>query len=247
MESQTDAQAALIQSGRPTTAASLHDEVLSRLRDYLVEGNLPGGSRIPERQLCEMFSISRTPLREALKVLASEGLVDLVPNRGAWVRELSPSDAEQLFELVGGLEATAGRLACRKASDDEISEVRQLHYEMYGFYIQKDLHNYFELNQKIHQEILNISGNAKLIYTYKSVASQLRRMRYTANLATSRDRWTAAMREHEAILDALQRRDGSELSDLLFQHLTNKYEAVRDYVLGAADDSATPSSRRTAS
>jgi len=76
---------------------SLHDEILTRLRDHIVEGNIPGGGRIPERQLCEMLGISRTPLREALKVLAAEGLIELLPNRGARVRQLSERDLGELF------------------------------------------------------------------------------------------------------------------------------------------------------
>ena len=79
---------------------SLHDEVLTKLRDYIVDNNLPEGTRIPERQLSEMFGISRTPLREALKVLASEGLVNLLPNRGSRVRSLSEQDICDLFDLM---------------------------------------------------------------------------------------------------------------------------------------------------
>src|SRR6478609_3493605 len=93
---------------------SLHGELLAALRDYLVEGNLAPGARVPERLLCERFGISRTPLREALKVLASEGLIDLLPNRGAWVRQLGPDEMVALFDVMGGLEALAGRLACEK-------------------------------------------------------------------------------------------------------------------------------------
>src|ERR1700716_2295775 len=116
---------------------SLHDEILTRLRDHIVEGNIPDGNRIPERQLCEMLGISRTPLREALKVLGSEGLVDLLPNRGARVRQLGAQDIGELFDVVGGLEALAGRLACENVTDDEISEVERLHHEMYGFYLRR--------------------------------------------------------------------------------------------------------------
>src|SRR6201989_2564891 len=87
---------------------SLHDEILNRLRDHIVEGNIPDGGRIPERQLCEMLGISRTPLREALKVLAAEGLIELLPNRGARVRQLSATDIAELFDVMGGLECRAG-------------------------------------------------------------------------------------------------------------------------------------------
>src|SRR5215472_18920513 len=128
----------------PAAGASLHGEVLSRLRDYIVEGSLAEGGRVPERQLCEMFGISRTPLREALKVLASEGLIDLLPNRGARVRQLSHRDLEELFEVMGGLESLAGRLACENITDEEIAEIERLHYEMYGYYLHRDMHNYFQ-------------------------------------------------------------------------------------------------------
>src|SRR5215469_3334869 len=116
---------------------SLHDEFLNRLRDHIVEGNIPDGGRIPERQLCEMLGISRTPLREALKVLAAEGLIELLPNRGARVRQLSQRDLEELFDVMAGLESLAGRLACEAITDEEITAIEQLHYEMYGHYLHR--------------------------------------------------------------------------------------------------------------
>src|SRR5690242_18298539 len=146
--------------------ASLHGEVLSRLRDYIVEGNLAEGERVPERELCEMFGISRTPLREALKVLASEGLLDLLPNRGARVRALTARDLTELFDVMGGLEAVAGRLACENISEEEIAEIERLHYEMYSCYVRRDLHGYFQFNQAIHQKIVAAARNAILFSTY---------------------------------------------------------------------------------
>jgi len=185
---------------------SLHDEILTRLRDYIVEGNIPDGGRVPERQLCEMLEISRTPLREALKVLASEGLVELLPNRGARVRPLSEQDLGELFDVMGGLEGLAGRLACEQITDDEIAEIERLHYEMYGFYLHRDMHGYFLTNQLIHQKIVEASRNATLKGAYANFAGRIRRVRYSANFARKRERWGEAMREHETILDALRRR-----------------------------------------
>src|ERR1700726_4967085 len=132
---------------------SLHDEILTRLRDHIVEGNIPDGGRVPERQFCEMLGISRTPLREALKVLASEGLVELLPNRGARVRPLSEQDLGELFDVMGGLEGLAGRLACEHRSEAEIAEIERLHYEMYGLYLHRDMHGNFRVNQLIHHKI----------------------------------------------------------------------------------------------
>ena len=214
---------------------SLHGEILTRLRDHIVEGNIPDGGRVPERQLCEMLGISRTPLREALKVLASEGLVELLPNRGARVRQLSEHDLDQLFDVMGGLEGLAGRLACENISDAAIAEIERLHYEMYGFYLHRDMHGYFSINQLIHQKIVEASGNATLRSTYANFAGRIRRVRYAANFARKRDRWGEAMREHEAILDALRRRAGSELSDILFQHLRNKRAAAVEHLMDNAE------------
>jgi DNA-binding GntR family transcriptional regulator len=209
---------------------TLHDEILTRLRDHIVEGNIPDGGRVPERQLCEMLKISRTPLREALKVLASEGLVELLPNRGARVRALGERDLGELFDLMGGLEGLAGRLACENITDEEIAEIERLHYEMYGFYLHGDMHGYFRVNQLIHQKILEASRNATLRSTYANLAGRIRRVRYSANFARKRERWGEAMREHESILDALRRRAGSELSDILFKHLRNKKMAAIEHL-----------------
>ncbi|AZO76513.1 MULTISPECIES: GntR family transcriptional regulator [unclassified Bosea (in: a-proteobacteria)] len=207
--------------------ASLHEGLLVALRDFIVEGNLADGARVPERALCERFNISRTPLREALKVLAAEGLIELLPNRGARVRQLSPEDIRELFDVMGGLEALAGRLACERISEAEFTEIEQVHHEMYRFYLRRDMHGYFHCNQAIHQLIVAAAGNATLAATYAGLAGRIRRVRYSANLAKDRDRWGEAMREHEAILDALRRRAGSELSDILFVHLRNKQKAAQ--------------------
>jgi DNA-binding GntR family transcriptional regulator len=226
---------------------SLHGEILTRLRDHVVEGNIPDGARVPERQLCEMFGISRTPLREALKVLAAEGLIDLLPNRGARVRQLSRRDLEELFEVMGGLESLAGRLACESITDGEIAEIERLHYEMYGHYLHRDMHNYFQINQRIHEKIVEASRNETLRATYANFAGRLRRVRYSANFARKRQRWGEAMREHEAILDALRRRAGSELSDILFHRLRNKRAAAVEHLAEMEDGSAAAAADGTSS
>jgi DNA-binding GntR family transcriptional regulator len=222
---------------------SLHDEILGRLRSYIVEGNIADGARISERQLCEMLKISRTPLREALKVLAAEGLVDLSPNRGARVRPLNAHDIRELFDLMGGLEGLAGRLACENITPEIITKIEQLHHDMYGFYMRQDMQGYFRINQSIHRCIVEAAGNTALLATYESLAGRIRRVRFSANFARKRERWSEAMREHEAILDALRRRAGSELSDLLFQHLRNKGAAAIEYL---AEHVASPSAETPA-
>ena len=217
----------------PRDDVSLHDEILGQLRNHITEGNIPDGGRIAERQLCEMLKISRTPLREALKVLAAEGLVDLLPNRGARVRPLNAHDISELFDLMGGLEGLAGRLACEKISAEGIAKIEQLHHDMYGFYMRQEMQGYFRVNQLIHRCIVEAAANAALLATYDSLAGRIRRVRFSANFARRRERWSEAMREHEASLDALRRRAAGELSDILFLHLRNKGAAAIAYLAEA--------------
>jgi DNA-binding GntR family transcriptional regulator len=204
---------------------SLHDEVVERLRDMIVEGELRQGARVPERVLCERFGISRTPLREALKVLASEGLVELLPNRGARVAALSESDIDDLFEVLAGLEALAGELACQRIQRRELAAVRRAHEAMVRCWESGSLPAYFKLNQEIHQRIVDAAGNATLKAVYDGLAGRIRRARFAANL--SGERWRQAVQEHEAILEALEAREGERLGRILKAHLRNKAEVIK--------------------
>jgi len=237
-----DGHERLTASGRERIArTTLHDELVARLRDLIVEGELAPGTRVPERILCERFGVSRTPLREALKVLASEGLLELLPNRGATVARLTVADLEELFPVMGALEALAGELACARISDEEIAEIRALHYQMVLHYTRRELPAYFRLNQSIHERIMTAAGNPTLARMYRSLAGRIRRARYIANM--SRARWERAVEEHEAILDALARRDAPRLARILKQHLQNKYETVKES-LQAQDGTASQDDRR---
>jgi DNA-binding GntR family transcriptional regulator len=203
----------------------LHEEIVERLRDLIFSGKLLPGIRVPEKDLCQRFNISRTPLREALKVLASEGLITLLPNRGARVTQLTPGDAEELFPVMGALEALSGELACAQATNADIAEVKALHYQMALHHARGERDEYFNVNQAIHLKIMDIAGNPTLAGVYKSLAGRIRRVRYLANV--SQTRWDQAMAEHEDILVALEMRDGAWLADLLKSHLMNKLAAVK--------------------
>jgi DNA-binding GntR family transcriptional regulator len=204
---------------------SLHDKVVARLRDMIVEGELAAGSRISERDLCLSFGISRTPLREALKVLAREGLIDLLPHRGARVAQLGPGDIEDMFQVMAALEALSGRLACERITDAELGEIRALHFEMLACHARRNLPDYFRLNQAIHEAILDAARNPVLAASYRSLAGRIRRARYMANMSDTR--WREAVEEHAAILAALEARDGTRLARLLAEHLAHKSEAAR--------------------
>jgi len=204
--------------------ASLHEMVTEHIREMIFSGALSGGDRVPEKLLCERLGISRTPLREALKVLASEGLLTLLPNRGARVARLTVDAVEELFPVMGALEALAGELACARASNDQIAEVRALHYQMALHHARGEILPYFELNQRIHEAILAAADNPTLKASYDALAGRVRLARYRANM--SKPRWDQAMAEHEEMLDALSRRDGGRLAEVLRRHLDNKRATV---------------------
>src|SRR6478752_4498071 len=148
---------------RPRIARpSLHDAIVTRVRDMIIEGELAPGTRVHEGQLGAALGVSRTPLREALKFLASEGLIELSPGRGAVVRKFSPKDVRDSLIVLGDLEGLAGRLACKHATDAEIKDVRRLHDRMMEMYANRDRLPYFKLNQNIHTAILRISKNDAL-------------------------------------------------------------------------------------
>lgn len=215
---------------RPISRTPLHDEVARRIRDLIVEGELAPGARVPERELCERFGISRTPLREALKILASEGLVDLQHHRGALISQLTSEAVDEMFQVMEALEALAGELACSHASDADIAAIRALHERMLAEHARRELSEYFKLNQRIHEAIVAAAGNALLAQIYRGLNMRLRRARYMANL--SPPRWDQAVAEHEQILAALERRDGARLARLLREHLQHKADVVKAVLLG---------------
>lgn len=202
----------------------LHEDATTRLRDMIVQGELAPGTKLNERVLCERLGVSRTPLREAIKTLASEGLVALQPNRGATVTLLTLETVREIFQVIGALEALAGDLACRHITDAQLAEIRALHFEMLASHARGDLAQYFRANQAIHAAIVAASGNATLAATYRNLNANVRRARYMANL--SRERWDKAVAEHDEMLAALAARDGVRLQRLLAEHLGAKMLAV---------------------
>ncbi|HEY1726852.1 MAG TPA: GntR family transcriptional regulator [Candidatus Baltobacteraceae bacterium] len=211
-------------TARAIARTSLHDEVVARLREMIEEGELDAGDRIPEREICERFKISRTPLREALKVLASEGLVEIHLNRGARVTQLTESAVREMFEVMGSLEALAGQLACERMSDAAIAVVENLNRKMAQYHDNHDLRSYFRLNREIHERIIRGTDNSLLLGLYMNLNARIRRARYAAN--RTQPRWDEAMHEHESIVSALVQRDGAGLSQILRTHLSHTCDAI---------------------
>lgn len=215
----------------PPTAArgagngrTLPATVAGQLRERIIQGEFPPGARLNERALCDLLGVSRTPLREAFRVLAAEGLVQIEPNRGAQVVALSEANIREAFEVIGGLEAMSCRLACERATDTEIAEIRALTYEMMASHARHDLPTYFRTNREIHERISLAAHNSLLKQLYDAQNARIQNLRFVSN--ENRQKWDLAMREHIEMAEALEARDADRLAGIMRQHLQRKCDAA---------------------
>lgn len=211
-------------NSRTIRRLSLHDETVAVVREMILDGTLLPGERIAEQALCEELGISRTPLREALKVLGSEGLVELMPSQGSIVTEVTLEDVEAMFEMLEGLEEQIGRLAAARAADDDVAELHVLHARMLQCHRDGQRTQYFDINQQIHLRLAECACNRFLFADYERYQGKIRRARYLANLSS--ERWDESAQEHEAIMAALDSRDPETLSAVLGEHLRHTADIV---------------------
>jgi DNA-binding GntR family transcriptional regulator len=204
----------------------LHDQVAARLRTMLIEGRIAPGAKLNERELTEQLRVSRTPLREAIKLLAAEGLVDLLPNRGAVAVKLGEADVLNTFEVLAGLEGMSGVLAAQRITDAELAEIRALHYEMLACFARSDLSGYYRLNAQIHTAINHAARNPVLTKVYRDVNARVQSLRFRTN--QNEAKWKLAVKEHEQMLQALDARDAAALRNVLVEHLLHKRDTVLD-------------------
>ena len=203
---------------------ALHDQVAARLRTMLVEGQIAPGAKLNERELCEKLRVSRTPLREAIKLLAAEGLVDLLPNRGAVAVKLTEADVLNTFEVLAMMEGMSGELAAQRITDAELAELRALHFEMLACHARRDLSGYYRLNALIHTGINEAARNPVLATTYRSINARVQSLRFRTNQDDAK--WAHAVQEHEQMIAALQARDAPALRQVLEGHVLRKRDAV---------------------
>jgi DNA-binding GntR family transcriptional regulator len=204
--------------------AALHEQVAYRLRELLVEGAIAPGAKLNERELALQLNVSRTPLREAIKMLAAEGLVELLPNRGAVAVSLSEQDVFNTFEVMAGLEGMSGELAAQRITDAQLTEIKALHFEMLAAHARRDLSTYYRINAQIHRAINTAANNGVLTTTYSQVNARLQALRFRSN--QDETKWSHAVAEHGQMIEALTQRDGATLKAVLVQHLHHKRDVV---------------------
>jgi DNA-binding GntR family transcriptional regulator len=208
----------------PIVRSTLPQAAAERLRSLIIEGVLSPGARLNERELCEQLGVSRTPLREAFRMLAADGLVVQLPNRGAQVVALSREDVRHAFEVMASLEGLAGELAAARVTDGDLAQLNVLQTEMEAAHRRRDLPAYYRINRAIHDHISAIAGNPVLAQTYRTLNARLHALRFRSNLVIAK--WDRAVAEHRSMIAALAARDGAGLRKLLTRHLHAKLQAV---------------------
>ncbi|HLS58138.1 MAG TPA: GntR family transcriptional regulator [Paracoccaceae bacterium] len=202
----------------------LHDEAADRLRELILSGQLAPNDRIHEIELAEAFGISRTPMREAIKILAAEGLLETLPNHGARVAQITQTEIEEMIEVIAGLEATAGELACRHITEDEVAAIERDHAAMLEAWERGDETGYFTRNRAIHDAIMAAARNGTLRSIYQSISGRIQRARYSAH--KTEEQWRCAVEEHVRMIELLRERDGVGLGALLREHIRGKAEVI---------------------
>jgi len=205
---------------------SLHDELVVILRDMIIAGELAPGARVSEPDLCVRFGVSRTPLREALKVLAAEGLVQLLPRRGARIARITEQEIEELFPIMGVLEGLAAERAAAVMTQVQARRLEALHAAMRAAYERADWTGYSKANRAIHEYVFEIAGNGALTQQYQQLMVRIHAVRFVAR--KSPERWREAVEDHERLMRALRARDGAAAFAIMREHLRHKADTVRD-------------------
>ena len=206
------------------SSQNLHEATFQTRKSLLVEGKIAPGSKLNERELAESLNVSRTPIREAIRRLAADGLVELIANRGAIAVQLSIDDVIHTFDVIAELEGYSGELAAKNISDSTLSELEALQYEMMASYARRDLSSYYKLNLRIHRLIHNAANNPVLATLFSQVNSRIEALRFRSN--QDGVKWEKAVEEHQEMLDALKARDSARMRKVMIAHVTKKRDVV---------------------
>ena len=212
------------------TSKTLPEVIADRLRRDILAGRLAPGAPIKEREHAQELDVSRTPLREAVRILAKEGLVILRPARSPLVADPSLREITDWVDVLRALELLSGELACQRAEPEDLTRIRALHEDMAARYDQLDTLDLFEIDMAFHTAIVQAAHNESLQTTHKAYLERMWRARYlSASQRRSRDR---VLRQHGGIIDGLETRDPERVDreirahlEALLDNIRHKYEA----------------------
>ena len=213
---------------------TLHQEVAERIREMIRRGDLVCGQKVDEKALCESMGVSRTPIRESLRILHSEGLIDLIPHKGAYVSTPRIEDVKDMFEVMGMLEGMCARRAAERMGPRDLETLRSLHGKLERHYEHQDRERYLEVNHVLHLFIQELSGSKAL----QEVSNGLRQkiLLYRHRQLYQKNRFDQSIREHRKILAAFEKRDARLAESSVKRHLKNQCSALVDYYTAEGAD-----------
>jgi len=204
--------------------ATYHVQIADMLRDMIMTGKLEEGDKVNESELCETMGISKTPLREALRVLSVEGLIRLVPNRGAFVTKPTFEEIAEMFDVMSLLEGFCARVACEKMTPKDFARLEKLHSKLEENFERHDQEEYIRINNQYHSFVQEIAGNRTLNQIVGGLRKKILLYRFQSlNLPA---RFECSIREHRDLLEAFRQRDHLRAEALMREHLQNQSRAL---------------------
>ena len=205
-------------------AKTLHQVVADQMREMIRGGTLALGQKINEKRLCDSMGVSRTPVREAIRILHSEGLIDLVPNRGAFVSQPCIEEINDMFQVMSVLEGMCARLATERMTPGDFQRVASIHQELERHFLERNHESYLDVNQRFHVLVQALSGNKVL----HDVINGLRRkiLLYRHKQLYQPKRFESSIQEHRDLLEAFRRRDAARAETFMKRHLLKQCEAL---------------------
>ena len=203
---------------------TLHEEIANNLRELIMAGELQKGDKIKEDELCSSMGISKTPLREALRVLSVEGLIRLVPNRGSFVSTPTFEEIREMFGVMSLLEGVCAREAAEKMGEKDLAILEKLHKKLEENYQRKAQREYIRINNQFHSFVQELAGNRTLNQIVNGLRKKILLYRYQSlNLP---ERFAQSIQEHRDLLEAFRKKDPKKAETLMRRHLKKQCEAL---------------------
>ena len=208
----------------------LRDVVFNTLRQAILRGELKPGERLMEIQLANKLGVSRTPIREAIRKLELEGLVLMIPRKGAEVAEITEKNMLDVLEVRRALEELAVKLACERITEEEIQELKEAADAFQKILSEKDITKIAEADEAFHDVIFKSTGNDRLIQLLNSLREQM--YRYRLEYLKREEYHPQLLEEHQQIIDRITRKDQSEAAELIDRHIGNQVDVMLEMIRG---------------
>ncbi|MBZ4642502.1 MAG: hypothetical protein PWQ25_1479 [Deferribacteres bacterium] len=209
---------------------TLSEKIAETIRGYILNGTLKAGDRLTEPKLSEMLGISRTPIREALRLLEMEGFVEIFPRRGAVVSVVTDKDVDDIFVLKMKLESLAAKLAIKNLSFEDIAKLKDINDKMEKYSLTRNVANLIKLNSEFHNLFISKCNNSRLVRFLESLLRQFKRA--TAYSFTETGRISKVIEEHKEIIEAFEERDADRVEKLVEKHIKNGWNFILNKVSG---------------